>query len=206
MADTYIQLPADSTGKKTRTYNQTIGSDDVHSQVTLIGNTTLSGLHDAVSHDFPDTGASLKLGARAIALLSGITAVSAADRTDLYADLDGRLVVSPYTTAGCAVYERVSDTAGNSTASSVFTGVAGLRNCITTIAVYNANTTTAGYVDIRDGTGGPIMITLPLPAGGGAVVNFPVPLTTTTGTALAYDVNTAITTVYLSFIGFRTKA
>lgn len=42
--DTYIQLPTDGSGKKTRTLTNLIGVDTVHSQVTVIGDPTGSGL------------------------------------------------------------------------------------------------------------------------------------------------------------------
>ena len=101
-----------------------------------------------------------------------------------------------------ALRERLSDTAGAAVASTVFGATASQRNCITTIALYNASAT-HGFVDLRDGTAGAILMTLPLPAKGGSIVNLPVPLTTSVNTALAFDVSAALTTVYLSFVGFK---
>ena len=88
----------------------------------------------------------------------------------------------------------------------MFGATASARNCITTIAVYN-DSTTNGYIDFRDGTGGTVLFTLPLPAKGGAVCNFPLPLRqTTANTAFAFDVSAALTTVYVSLVGFKSKA
>ncbi len=100
--------------------------------------------------------------------------------------------------------ERVSNTDGASTALTVFGATTAKYNYITTIVVHNAHATTNGYVDIRDGTAGTVLMTIPLPANGGAVLNFPVPLKqATVNTALAFDVNATITTIYLSFIGYK---
>ena len=133
--------------------------------------------------------------------------VAAADRTNLYADEDGIQVVKLQTTNNDMLVERVSNTDGASTASTVFGATANCYNCITTIIVHNAHASTNGYVDIRDGTAGTVLATLPLPANGGTAISFPVPLRqTTVNTALAFDVSAAITTVYLTFIGYKSKA
>jgi hypothetical protein len=157
------------------------------------------------AHDAADAGNPIKIGARAVTSLDDATLVAANDRTDLYADLDGVLITKPSCPLSDILVERVSNTDGNSTASTVFGATANVRNHITTIAVYN-DSTSNGFIDFRDGTGGTILFTLPLPAKGGAVCNFPVPLRqTTANTALAFDVSAALTTVYISFIGFKSK-
>lgn len=174
----------------------------VSGTVTVAG--TVAG---DVAHDTGDSGNPVKAGGRAIADLAAATMVAAADRSDLLTGLDGVLLTRPYTTISNVLVERLSNTDGASTASTVFGATASAKNCITTIAVYNAHASTSGYIDFRDGTGGTVLFTLPLPAGGGAVVNFPVPLVqSTANTAFAYDVSAAITTVYISLIGFKSKA
>ena len=81
--------------------------------------------------------------------------------------------------------------------------VASQRNYITTITVYNSSTTN-GFLDLRDGTGGTVIYTIPLPALGGATISFQVPLRQpTVNTALAYDVSAAISTIYISAVGFK---
>lgn len=100
--------------------------------------------------------------------------------------------------------QRVADTGGSSTAFTAFSATTLLRNYITAVTVYNANTTTSGYVDFRDGTGGSVIWTFPAPKGGGVAMTFDPPLRQpTTNTALAYDVSGAITTVYISANGFQ---
>lgn len=157
------------------------------------------------ANDAVDTGNPVKIGAFAEANPSTATMVADADRVNLIGDIDGIQVVKPFTSYGDILVERVSNTDGASTASTVFGATASARNMITTISVYNASTTN-GYVDIRDGTAGTVLFTIPAPANGGAIVNFPLPLRqTTANTALAYDVSAALTTVYISFIGFKSK-
>lgn len=123
--------------------------------------------------------------------------------TALKVNATNALAVEPFVTLASIINERVTDTGGTSTAFSNFTNTAAKRNYVTTIAVYNSSTT-AGFVDFRDGTGGAVLFTVPVPAGGGAVVSFPVPLRQpTANTALAYDVSAALTTVYISLVGFQ---
>lgn len=51
MAETYVQLPPDSTGKKLRTRNRTIGANDVHEQAVYQASLpTYYVLADAVAH------------------------------------------------------------------------------------------------------------------------------------------------------------
>jgi hypothetical protein len=159
-------------------------------------------------HDSVDSGDPLKLGAKAVSSLESQTMVAANDRTNLHADLDGVLVVKQWAPGADIINERVSNTDGASTAFTTFgAGGTGVRNYVTTIVVHNAHASTNGYVDIRDGTAGAVLMTIPLPANGGAVISLPVPLRQpTANTALAYDVSAAITTIYISLVGFQSKA
>lgn len=157
-----------------------------------------------VAHDAADSGNALKIGAKAETSPKGITLVSDGDRTDLYADADGLLMVKPYTAFGDILSERIADTSGTSTAFTNFSAVANTRNYITSITVYNSSTTD-GFVDIRDGAAGSVLFTVPAPAKGGAHCTLPVPIRSSANTALAYDVSGAITTVYISVCGFQSK-
>jgi len=160
-----------------------------------------------VAHDGVDAGNPVKIGAKAISSQSGLTLVAANDRTDLYADLDGT-IISRGIALGDLKSDAVSNTDGNSTASTVFTAVASTKNYITGIVVYRTDAgTTTQYIDFRDGTAGSVLWRLPLPPNGGAVLpvsNIPW-FKTTANTALAYDVSSALTTVYISVSGFQSK-
>lgn len=166
---------------------------------------TSSQVYGAVAHDSADSGNPIKTGSRAVSSLATATLVAAADRADGVSDLDGAVIQRPLCPLGDVIVERVSNTNGTSTAFSNFGAVASTRNYITTLTVYN-DSATSGYLDIRDGTAGTVLFTLPLPAKGGGTVSFPVPLRqTTANTALAFDVSAALTTVYISAIGFQSK-
>lgn len=159
-----------------------------------------------IAHDSADSGNPIKIGAKAVSALAGATLVAANDRTDLHGDLDGALLGGRMVPLGDIKTERISDTSGSSTAFSTFSAVSLTRNYVTAIAVYNANTITSGYVDLRDGPGGSILWTMPAPKGGGSILAFDPPLRQpTTNTALAYDVSGAISTLYVSVNGFQSK-
>jgi len=160
-----------------------------------------------VAHAAADSGNPLKIGAKVETSPKGITLAADGNRSDLYADADGMLMVKLNTAYGDLISERVSNTDGAATAFTTFSAVASTRNYVTAITVHNAHATTNGYVDIRDGTAGSVLWTLPLPATGGAVQHFNPPLRQpTANTALAFDVSAAITTVYVSVNGFQSKA
>ena len=155
------------------------------------------------AHAATDAGNPLKIGTKAEASITSNANVTDGQRTNLYADLDGVLLTKPFVPYGDIIVQRVTDTSGTSTAFSSFAASVGLRNYITTITVYNSSTTN-GFVDIRDGAAGTVLYTIPLPALGGATINFPVPLRQpTANTALAYDVSAAISTIYISLVGFK---
>lgn len=158
--------------------------------------------HDDVDRDGP-----VKVGGRAVTALSADTMVSAGDRCDLRTDLDGALIVRPDAPMGDMLYERLSDTSGNATNSTVFGATSGARNVIEYIVVYN-DSTTNGFVDFLDGSSpGTILLTLPLPAKGGAVFQPPRPLRQpTANNAFRFDVSAALTTVYISMGGYKSKA
>jgi len=170
--------------------------------LTLNGAAVVDG---GIAHDATDAGSPVKFGAKAETSPKGITVVADGDRTDLYADADGMQMVKLNTSGADLLSERTTNTDGASTASAVFTAVASTYNYVTAISVYNSSAT-AGYIDFRDGTAGTIKWTMPLPAGGGAVLSSAVPLfKTSANTALAYDVSAALSTIYISVSGYQGK-
>jgi hypothetical protein len=181
----------------------TIAAAQTLTTVTTVGTvTTLTG--GGVAHGGSDSGNPIKLGAKAETSLAGITPVSDTQRTDLYADSDGVQFVKLFPEADL-ITERIADTAGNSTAFTNFAATASARNLIYAISIFNASATD-GYVDFRDGTAGAILWTAPAPKGGGSVIVAPFPLfKSSVNTALAYDVSEALTTVYISVTGRKSK-
>jgi hypothetical protein len=195
--DIVAALPAGSNaiGKLAANSGVDIGDVDV---ATMVGST--------VAHGGSEAGNPHKIGAVAETSPKGITLVSDGQRTQLHADADGILMVKIGTSGADLISERVTDTSGTSTAFTNFSAVASTYNYVTAITVYNSSTT-AGTVDFRDGTGGSVKWTMPLPAGGGAIIGGSgTPLfKTSAATALAYDVSDALTTVTISVSGYQSK-
>ena len=161
-----------------------------------------------VAHDAADAGEPVKIGAKAETSPKGITAVSDGDRTDLLADADGMLMVKLLTSGADFMSEAVSNTDGASTALTTFAAVANLKNCITAYSIFRTDSgTSLAYVDFRDGAAGAVLWRVPLPAGGGANLSLgglPI-FKTSANTALAIDVSSALSTVYISVSGYQSK-
>lgn len=154
-----------------------------------------------VAHDSADSGNPSKIGAKAESALSGITLVADGDRTDLHAGVDGVLITRPHCNLEDVVSGNASNTDGTSTSCIAAQG-AGIKTYLTTITVTNTSSTDT-YVEIKDGT--TAKHTIPVPANGGATLNLPVPLGGTANTAWNFDPGAAVTTMYCSMIGFKSK-
>lgn len=168
--------------------------------------TSLAG--GTIAHDSADSGNPIKIGAKASATLSDDTMVANADRTDATSDLDGCLLIRSQFPLGDLISEAVSNTDGSSTAFTNFGATASTRSYITAIHAFRTDAgTTPIYVDFRDGTAGSVLYRMVLPPNGGAIL--PAGATpyfrTTANTALAFDVSSATTTVYISLSGFKSK-
>jgi hypothetical protein len=227
MADTAITITA---GSGTSIDTRTEATNGNHRQVVVIGDpSTNTGVApvDAtaglkvdlgtdndvtavgtVAHDAADSGNPIKIGAKASSTLSNDTMVADGDRTNAVSDLEGALITRPQFPLGDLISEAVSDTAATSTAFTNFGATASTRSYITAVHVFRTDAgTTPIYVDFRDGTAGSVLYRMVIPAGGGAIL--PAGATpyfrTSANTALAYDVSTATTTVYISVTGFKSK-
>lgn len=165
--------------------------------------TTETRLPALVAHDAADAGQPLKVGARARA--TPIAVVAENDRTDLVADLTGRLIIAPHTNPENIVSGATAAMTGTTSTSLIAAPAAGLRNYITTIIVSNAHATVGTDVIIQDGSGGTTLLVIPAAAVyGGAVITLPVPLrqpTTATAIFCANVVTGASTRV--SAVGFK---
>lgn len=180
-----------------------------HSDGTILSDATgflisSTQLDPVVAHDAADSGSPYKFGAKAIAGLSGATLVAAADRTNLYAGLDGALITRPH----CGLEDLISGVAAitdGSSTSVIASAGAGVKNYITSVIIAN-NSATAVTVDLRDGAAGSVKATLPVPANtSGVVCNFPVPLGFSAATAVCADPSAAATTVTVTLLGFKSK-
>lgn len=163
-----------------------------------------SAITGSVAHSDVDAGNASKIGAKAVAGMSGLTLVSAADRSDLYSGLDGALYVRPH----CGLEDIVSGVAAitdGSSTSVIASAGAGVKNYISSVMIANSSAT-AVTVDLRDGAAGSVKATLPVPANvSGVVTNFPVPLPFSAATAVCADPSAAASTVTVTLIGFKSK-
>lgn len=159
-----------------------------------------------VAHDAADAGEPVKLGAKAETSLSGITLVADGDRTNLYAGVDGVLIVREHCNLEDVVQERTTNTDGASTAfaSGLAAPGANVRLWITSVDICNSSASFC-TVDLRDGSAGSVLWTLPVPATGGVVKTFNPPLKLTANTALAFDASAATSTITISANGFKSK-
>lgn len=175
----------------------------VLSSGTVTTLTTLTG--SGIAHDSADSGNPHKIGAKATASVLGGTPVAAADRTDLFAGTDGVLIGRPHTSLEDIISEQKTNTDGSSTAmTGAFAATASQRIYLTSLIIANSSATNI-TVDIRDGSAGSVLATFPVPAGGGCIHAFPVPLRFSANTAAAFDGSSPATTLTVSMIGFKSK-
>lgn len=154
-----------------------------------------------VAHDATDSGNPINLGARASTALSGLTLVANADRTYLYAGVDGVLVVRPH----CNLEDIVSGNATNTDGAStecIAAQATGIKTYLMAVTLANSSAS-AITVDIKDGT--TVKWTFPVPATGGVTHSFPIPIPGTAATAWNFDGSAAATTLTCSMIGFKSK-
>lgn len=185
----------------------TVAAAQTLATVTTVGTvTTCSTLTGGgIAHDSADSGNPHKIGAKATASVLGATPVAAADRTDLFAGLDGVLFVRPYGSDEDSISDRATNTDGTSTAfTGAMAATASQRIYVTDIALCNSSASNV-TVDIRDGAAGSVLWTLSVPAGGGNNFHFIKPLRFTANTAVAFDPSAAASTITCSVNGYKSK-
>lgn len=154
-----------------------------------------------VAHDTGDSGAPVKVGAKATSAITGITAVANNDRTQLYAGLDGVLITRENANLESLSRGTAAITDGSSTSVIAAAG-AGIKTYITDVIISNSSATYV-TVDIRDGTAGSVMATFPAPATSGCVHKLGSPIAGTANTAVAADPSAAASTVTITLLGFK---
>ena len=177
----------------------TVGSHAVTNAGTFAVQAACAG---DIAHDAADSGNPVKLGAKAKSALSGLTLVAADDRTDLFADLDGAIITRPHCPLGDIVVGNASNTDGASTEVIAAAG-AGIKQYLTSVTLTNTSATMT-YVEIKSGT--TVRWRFPVPATGGVTHTFNPPLPPNAANeAWNMDAAAATTTLYGSFIGFKSK-
>lgn len=179
---------------------QTLATVTTVSTVTAVSTLTGGG----IAHDSADSGNPHKIGGKAKSSLSAITTVAADDRTDLFADVDGVLLVRQDAPLADNVSGVASITNGSSTSVIAAQG-SGVKTYITDVTISNTSAT-AVTVDLRDGTAGSVKWTFPVPANtAGVVHSFRRPLGFSANTAVAADPSASASTITVSLGGFRSK-
>lgn len=177
----------------------TIGADGVNDGDVCATNPMPVG--GGVAHDAADAGNPIKNGFKATTALSGLTLVASGDRTDGFSGVDGVQIVRPHCNLEGIVTGNASNTDGTST-QCIAAQAAGIKTYLTSIILTNTSNSWA-YVEIKDGT--TVMLTIPVPAQGGAIFNPPVPIPGTAATAWNFDPSAATTTIFCSMVGFKSK-
>lgn len=190
---------AAATAQRVTLANDSTGVLGTVSTVTTVSTLTGGG----IAHDSADSGNPHKVGTKAAATLSTATLVSADDRANAVSDLDGALVVREHNTLGDVVSGVAAITDGSSTSVIASSG-AGVKTYITDVVIANSSATNV-TVDLRDGTGGSVKATFPVPANGGVVHSFKTPLAFSAATAVAADPSAAASTVTVTISGFKSK-
>lgn len=149
-----------------------------------------------VAHDSADSGNPDKIGMRARSTV--ITSVASDDRADAIGTLQGYVITYPYALPQSSLTGTASAT-GTADTSIIAAQGAGITVNVTTITVYNDSTTNT-FVNIKDGT--TTRLVIPAPAKGGAMVTLPSPLRITANTAFQFASGSAVTTMYVSAVGF----
>lgn len=197
-----VTLASDSTGQVAITGSVTVS--DGGGSLTVDNNGTFATqASGSVAHDSADSGNPVKVGAKATSALSGITLVASGDRTDLYAGVDGVLIIRPNADLEDIVRGTAAITDGSSTSVIASSG-AGVKTYVTDVIIANSSASNV-TVDIRDGTAGSVIATFPVPANGGVVHRFGSPLAGSAATAVAADPSASASTITVTLVGFKSK-
>lgn len=176
-----LSLPAlaagtNAIGKLAANSGVDIGDVDVLSLPTLANVTTVATVSaltgGGVAHDGADSGNPVKVGGQA--RTTNPTAVADADRVNFTADDLGRQVVVLSQVRDLVTHQH-TQIASSSSETTIGTAVASTFLDLTSLVLTN-QTATAVNCTIKDATAGTTRMIIALPASGGAVLNFPVPV------------------------------
>lgn len=184
--------PAFNAGAAGATVLRTVSASD-DPIVSAIAGTVVDGAADG--------GNSSKIAGVVHTALSGDTLEADGDRAHFPTGPDLVPYVRPHAPLDDIVSGNVSNTDGTST-QVIAAQAAGIKTYLTTIAITNMHASTVAFVEIKDGA--TTKLTLPAPPGG-CVINLPVPIGGTAATAWNFDPSAAVTTLYCSMVGFKSK-
>lgn len=148
-----------------------------------------------------DSGNSSKIAGIGRAGLATATLFAAGNRVPQAMELDGAMIMRKVPLEDIVI-GNASNTDG--TVTSVITAAgSGIKQYLTAVSLINMHATTVTYVELKSGT--TVMWRLPCPPGG-AIVTFAEPLPPNAANeAWSFDPAAAVTTLYCSMIGFKSK-
>lgn len=155
-----------------------------------------------VAHDAADSGNPVKAGAKASTSIAGLTLVADADRTDLFAGVDGVQIVRPHCNLEDIVSSVATCTAGANTSIIASQG-AGVKFYLTSVIIRNGGAANGNCL-ITDGSGGTTKLDIPFPASTGAIYNPPVPIPFSAATAVYADPSGS-DDIIVTIVGFKSK-
>lgn len=140
-----------------------------------------------------------------VALLAITTAISANTIGIGTAAIPSANVLTTQFPISNAVSARATFTSTTAAAQVLPAAGASVKNCVTTIICSNSSAT-ATEVDIRDGTAGTVLMTIPVPANtAGAIVSLPRPLVGSANTIMAAQTLTSVASVKVTMVGFTSQ-
>lgn len=148
-----------------------------------------------IAHDAVDSGNPVKVGGKAASATPAV--VAAADRTDAWFDLHGRLVTMPYHATPQSP-ATLTITASTTDTQVITAPGAGLSIWVVSIQAGNTSGTYT-RLDLKEGSGGTVKKTMPLAAsGGGYTATLGVPWKLAANTALYAASSVSVTDVRIN--------
>jgi hypothetical protein len=152
-----------------------------------------------------ETGNPVGLGGYARAGVSGTAVVSAGQRTALVSGVDRILITRPHANLEDLANSGSVDVSAGSSTSVLAAAGSSIKYYVTSVVCTNPTTSTEVYLDIRDGTGGSVIATVPCPVAG-AIYNPPTPISGfTANTAVAVDPSAASTGLKVTVLAFKSR-
>lgn len=165
-----------------------------------------AAMADDATHDenVLTTGPQIMLGG--LSDISGVTAVGANQAVRAAGDLSGRAIAVGPCDRGARIGGVTTITDGSSTAATgMGAGGASVYNELWDVTITNTSAS-AVTLDLRDGTGGSVLWTFPVPANtSGLTHTFTVPRTSSANTAFAWDPSAAASSIIISASGCKVK-
>lgn len=177
-----------------------------HAVKVLVVDTSGTGVNPATdaTHDSAVSATGPQMMLNAASDISGHTAVADGDAVRAAGDVTGRVISAGPCDRAARVRSVTTITDGSST-SAISAGGANVYLEIWSVIIANTSAS-AISVDLRDGTGGSVLATFPVPADfSGVVWSGQVPITGGANTAMAVDPSASATSIITTLVGCKVK-